>query len=635
MSFSIDLNSLSQWPIYSFISHYRLALLFWLLPTLLFRLHFLILTHNSLTLSAFAAFVFIYLPIRLISTAVKRLRPPRPGLEYPTRRLSSDSNESTDAAYFFEKAALENQALTESPKYYLPVSSSPSSSPARGRSRRGSSQNGTGLFDRFTLRNVLLLNLSIAYILVVYTLGLASPFPGGDASSLPYVAGVDSEQPGEAYFIAANFYNTEKIMPLWTAEMLRLIDVLGEKNVYLSFTENDSRDNTASQLLHLTRYLSYRNIPHSLNITTAIHPLPHKNPWIDTPHRIEYMTEVRNTALEPLRELSGTALGRRIERIIFINDVIYHHTDVLKLLAAIEDPSTSVDPLSTPETPAVMACGMDMEASTLYDQWALRDRCGNSVNGLYPYFSDPRDRTMVSRGGVVEVGTCWNGIVAMHSGAFMSPPREYIPRPTPGAKRYLAPVDDTSSAAVPLRFPQPPQSCIISECTLLPLSLINSYRLSSNGAVSPRIVVDTSVVVAYDYKWWWLYAYFSRTPIIQTWITLVERPILRVWESFGFADLFSWKELKDACYPSDWTRCNANEQKFLTPPADNPPFRKSSVDAAAAAAAREKIVLNSPMPVKTKAELQRKRRIRIEDLEKKKAVELRRMREKLADVTLY
>lgn len=79
-----------------------------------------------------------------------------------------------------------------------------------------------------------------------------------------------------SYFIAASFWNNEDILDSWTTQALKLIDILGRPNVYVSLTENDSDDNTASKLLHFGRELTRRNIAHSVNITTDLRGYPRK-----------------------------------------------------------------------------------------------------------------------------------------------------------------------------------------------------------------------------------------------------------------------------------------------------------------------------------------------------------------------
>ena len=58
---------------------------------------------------------------------------------------------------------------------------------------------------------------------------------------------------GEKVFIAANIIDEDLIRGAWGKAVLGLIDLLGEKNVYLSIFENDSGEGTREALVELGR----------------------------------------------------------------------------------------------------------------------------------------------------------------------------------------------------------------------------------------------------------------------------------------------------------------------------------------------------------------------------------------------
>ena|SRR5579862_5296131 len=70
---------------------------------------------------------------------------------------------------------------------------------------------------------------------------------------------LDSSKPGrgnlrgEKVFIAANIIDEDLIRGAWGQAVLGLIDLLGEKNVYLSIFENDSGEGTREALVELSR----------------------------------------------------------------------------------------------------------------------------------------------------------------------------------------------------------------------------------------------------------------------------------------------------------------------------------------------------------------------------------------------
>ncbi|KAK9449431.1 cryptococcal mannosyltransferase 1-domain-containing protein [Limtongia smithiae] len=515
------------------LRHNWLFALFFVLPTLVFRFSFFIITHNSVSLSMFSAVVFVYVPVKLVVGVLQTVVIPA----YAPKRVVSFSTLS-------EKPIISNNAVA-----YRPT----------------------------RLRSIFCVAAAVLYIYIIYEHGLRSPYATAVGRKDVNDAVARAKDAGAAYFIAANFYNNEDILPVWIAEIVKLVDILGEDNVYLSLSENDSDDATASRLLQFKRYLTHRGVAHNLNVTSGLRPFPRHDPWVDTQMRVEYMTMVRNIALEPLYHVSSTSLGRRVTRIIFLNDVIYHHTDVLKLIYDLHPrPGDEL-------TPTVMACGFDMQAATLYDQWAARDRHGNGLNGMYPFFTDIEDQEVVKAGGVVEVGACWNGIAVMDAAPFLSPPRSYDfrllakPQSRNIDRRGFEDISSLSSSLSdsqttvssdssqfdeghynshttlvrPLRFPPPPRTCAISECTLLPLALMNSYIITTSDVI-PRIVMDMSVVVAYEFKWWWFYAHFMRAPVVHAWDVLFERRVSGVWRAFGFDNLYAWEELNDGCIVEPW-----------------------------------------------------------------------------------
>ncbi|KAK9245141.1 cryptococcal mannosyltransferase 1-domain-containing protein [Lipomyces tetrasporus] len=519
------------------------AIVFLVIPAFIFRLEFMIFTHNSLNLSVFVAFIFVYLP-------------------------------ATFVIFLYRSFLTSVHDLPE-------------------KSVLGKVGQATA---HTSVRNIIVIIFGVVYTCLTFSYGLKSPYPR-HAQETQFVKEHLHSKTEDAYFIAANFYNNDDILPSWIAEVAKLINVLGSDNVYVSLAENDSLDNTASRLLQFTRYLHHKGVPNTLNITSGLRPLPYHDPWVDAQTRISYMTTVRNIALAPLEEVSSTPLGARMKHVIFLNDVIHRHTDVLKLLDAVQNqPATEL-------APVVMACGLDMETATLYDQWAARDKCGNGINGMYPFFSAPEDRAAVRKGELVDVGTCWNGVVVMDAGPFLSPPRTYGPLQNQRDDEddtLTTPAQTATKLVRPLRFPNPPK-CAISECTLLPLALLNSYMLTSGGEVRPRIVMDTSVIVAYEYKWWWYYAYFLRTPIVSVWVDLVERPILRLWEILGFGSLYQWEELDDGCVIDSWIHCPHRTQETSM---------------------RIKVLMPDMDP-KTIYEYQRKKEKKVEDIDERMAEDLR------------
>ncbi|EWC47692.1 hypothetical protein DRE_02892 [Drechslerella stenobrocha 248] len=441
-----------------------------LLPAAYFRLSSPIFTHNSVTLSLYLAFVFVFLPFKTAVALWGVFLAYRDGRNHRGRSRYS-------------------------------IAANPLAAPLRKRPfwRAGGVWMLSGIF-----------------VIWVYTYGVASPFPD-TAELLRSPVLREHKSYNASYFIAASFWNNEPILGHWTREMTALVKILGRHNVYLSLTENDSEDNTASILLHYARELTKMGVPHSLNITRELRGYPSNMPWRDIPHRMSYMANLRNGALQPLYGITTP-----FRSVVLMNDVVFHHTDVLKLIIASKGNT--------------MACSVDMDGATLYDQWVLRDSCGRSTSGFWPFFMDSGDRDAVIRGDVLKVGTCWNGIVVLDADPFLN---NTLRRGDWGGE--------------PLRFPQPP-GCIISECSLLPLKLINQTSDSS-------IVMDSAVVVAYTVGWWKYYAVWLRMPVVRLWMRIFEERWWAIWWVV-FKDALRWKGLDDGkekgeCVVEGWPQCGS------------------------------------------------------------------------------
>ncbi|KAF3931280.1 hypothetical protein ABW19_dt0201910 [Dactylella cylindrospora] len=467
--------AIRRWWLHSqpFIESYCKYAILILLPAAYFRLSEPIFTHNSATLSLYLAVVFCFLPV---TTA--------------TALWSWISGSLHDRKTHGSRSRYSASLLPSPPK------------------------------EQGSWRAIWI--LSGIFVFWVYAYGTASPFP--EASDLlrdPVL--LDRKSSNASYFISASFWNNEPVLDHWTREMTSLIELLGRKNVYLSLTENDSEDNTASMLLHYARELTKMEVPHSLNITRELRGYPSNMPWHDIPHRMSYMANLRNGALQPLYESDIP-----YRTLVLMNDVVFHHTDVLKLIIASND--------------RTMACSLDMDGATLYDQWVLRDSCGRTTSGFWPFFMSSEDRAVVKNGGVLKVGTCWNGIVVLDADPFLN-----------ASLRS----GRTEWSGEPLRFPQPP-GCIISECLLLPLTLINQTS-------SPHVVMDTSVIVTYTVGWWKYYAVWLRTPVVRLWMRLFEEHWWSAWW-LVFRDLLQWKGLdggkeKGECVVTGWPVCDARVWK--------------------------------------------------------------------------
>ncbi|KAK9427448.1 cryptococcal mannosyltransferase 1-domain-containing protein [Lipomyces doorenjongii] len=476
---------------------------FCLLPVILWLWHPII-THNSLGLCAYLSLVFVYIPVAVI------------GLGWDLMNSYwKQQREETLPSWQIEILMTTGHDVKRGAGHYR----------LSLRHLNGNAQQG------------LLFAVGVIFVVWTFTIGVASPFPDGkiflrDSQVLREALNKQTEK----YYIAANFWNDEAILDQWGRELIRAIDILGPQNVYVSIAENDSEDRTPDMLRELSLQFTRLSITHSLKISTNVRPQPYANPWNNILERVNYMTKIRNKALEPL-----TDLNTRFSKVIFLNDVLFHHSDILKLIADSYTPFYRDD--HSPGRLPTMVCGLDIEQATLYDRWVLRDKCGNPISGMYPYFRSASDQRVVRRSGVLEVGVCWNGMVVLQADPFLN-----------------VSLRDSQQLWLEeqLRFPEQPENCFASECMLLPLKLLNSTTTSIQNA--PLAVMDTGVVLSYTTKWYFYYAQLLRWPVVMVWREVWEDIWWQVWWRAGFRNLYAWKGVVNMlgpaeCNISGWPSC--------------------------------------------------------------------------------
>jgi len=125
------------------------------------------------------------------------------------------------------------------------------------------------------------------------------------------------------YFFAINLYNSFDIIPDLFATLFRVSAILGYHNVYVSIYENGSTDQTKA-LLRIFDALT-RSVGLRMTIRTSTRTRGAFN------HRIEYLAEVRNQALNPLHELRDSH-NEYFDTVIFMNDILPCVDDLLELI---------------------------------------------------------------------------------------------------------------------------------------------------------------------------------------------------------------------------------------------------------------------------------------------------------------
>eukprot|EP01116_Phalansterium_solitarium_P003446 TRINITY_DN14273_c0_g1_i1.p1 TRINITY_DN14273_c0_g1~~TRINITY_DN14273_c0_g1_i1.p1 ORF type:complete len:379 (-),score=85.36 TRINITY_DN14273_c0_g1_i1:101-1177(-) len=209
--------------------------------------------------------------------------------------------------------------------------------------------------------------------------------------------------PAGPFYIAANLYNSEDILPNFSAELIDVIQYLGTDNVFVSIWENGSKDNTKQLLRKFGQALDTLGVARNFVLDDSP-----KNTQLN---RIEYLAGLRNRVMDPLYN-SSSMMPQRMRsglddaRIIFINDIYFSAEDVARLLW-------------TNDGQYDMACGLDFYGN-FYDRWVTRDRFGRlPASDQHPYFADSLSVRAVHYRLPVPVYSCWNGMVVMSARPFI------------------------------------------------------------------------------------------------------------------------------------------------------------------------------------------------------------------------
>lgn len=142
----------------------------------------------------------------------------------------------------------------------------------------------------------------------------------------------------ERIYIASIHWNNEAVLrSKWIEAVVNTVQVLGPENVYVSIYESGSWDDSKGALRGLNTTLEQLDVRRSIVLDERTHldeisrgPASlslSESGWIDTPRgkrelrRIPYLSRLRNRSLEPLVELA--LQGRRFDRILFLNDVVF------------------------------------------------------------------------------------------------------------------------------------------------------------------------------------------------------------------------------------------------------------------------------------------------------------------------
>ena len=220
-------------------------------------------------------------------------------------------------------------------------------------------------------------------------------------------------------FIAASIYDKggHLLGGAWGEALLKLIDILGNRNVFLSIYENDSGIESLTAKINLEqRVQCKRRFEYDKNFSEADVPHVRLPDGSERVKRVAYLAEVRNKALEPLEDETNRV---QYDKILYLNDVIFDPIEAAQLILA-----TNLDEHG--HTSYRAACAVDfINPFKFYDTFATRDAEGYSMGvPFFPWFTSSGNgisRQDVLKGkDAVRVKSCWGGMVAFDAKPFQT-----------------------------------------------------------------------------------------------------------------------------------------------------------------------------------------------------------------------
>lgn len=221
-------------------------------------------------------------------------------------------------------------------------------------------------------------------------------------------------------FIAASIYDEGGYLlgGAWGEAVLKLINMLGNRNVFLSIYENTSGEGG-----QVAQFKFERRVQCQHNMVLEDSPPLEELPRIRLPDgsertkRIAYLAEVRNRALSPLDEHPEV----KYDKLLYLNDVIFDPIEAAQLLL-----STNMDEHGI--TAYRAACAVDfINPFKFYDTFATRDLEGYSMGvPFFPWFTNAGSgssrRDVLAGKDAVRVKSCWGGMVAFDARPFQANP---------------------------------------------------------------------------------------------------------------------------------------------------------------------------------------------------------------------
>lgn len=222
----------------------------------------------------------------------------------------------------------------------------------------------------------------------------------------------------EKIFIAASIYDEggHLLEGAWGEAVLELLDILGNKNVFLSIYENESGEAAEGAKIKFERRVQCQHsLVYDHDFTMDEVPsikLPDNSERVK---RIAYLAEVRNKALLPLKDSPDV----KYDKLLYLNDVLFDPVEAAQLLL-----STNLDERG--RTSYRAACAVDfINPFKFYDTYATRDLEGYSMGvPFFPWFTNSGEgmsrQDVLDGKDAVRVKSCWGGMVAFDAKPFQA-----------------------------------------------------------------------------------------------------------------------------------------------------------------------------------------------------------------------
>ena len=221
-------------------------------------------------------------------------------------------------------------------------------------------------------------------------------------------------------FIAASLYDEggHLLGGAWGEAVLKLINMLGNRNVFLSIYEN-----TSGEAAQVAQYKFEKRVQCQHKMVLEDSPPVEELPRFRLPDgsertkRIAYLAEVRNRALSPLDEHPEI----KYDKLFYLNDVVFDPIEAAQLLL-----STNMDEHGN--TAYRAACAVDfINPFKFYDTFATRDLEGYSMGvPFFPWFANAGSgssrQDVLAGKDAVRVKSCWGGMVAFDAKPFQANP---------------------------------------------------------------------------------------------------------------------------------------------------------------------------------------------------------------------